>query len=267
MHQTNLTIENPSATVPLKLYTQALSREEAGDVEYVWQDDPSRMWLAPKGRESFELTNGRRFVLVAHPGEVSRVGKELTAVPHVTVLLHGSRSIRTTNLTLDKDGDWIETKGETITRGKHVELKLSATHRIALKIGNEEDCESHCYLSNLSSCAVQIVRQVVGRERVTMPQAATWIAPIEAGVIAAGGKKSVQVNDHQRVIIESNSTEPVELGFGNSNPIHSMRLKTLSKDNGEANVAIIPPHRAGETNGVNVSVSVDCAAIIEQLAA
>lgn len=264
MHQTNFTIENPSATIPLKLYTQALSREEAGEIEYVWQDDPSRMWLVPRGRESFELTNGRRFVLAAHPGEVSRVGKELTAVPHVTVLLHGSRSIRIINLTLDADGDWIETTGETIAQGKHVELKIDAEHRVALRIGNEDDCESHCYLSNLSSCAVQMIRQVVGRERVTMPQAATWIAPIEAGVIAAGGKKSVQVNDHQRVIIESQATEPVELGFSNHNPLHTLRLTTMRKD-GEKSAVLIKPAQLGETNSVNVTVNADQCALLEQL--
>jgi hypothetical protein len=247
---TTLQIENPSATSPLRLYTQSLNSEALGEAEYFWMPTDNRAWLGPRSHERVELESGRRFVLAAVQG-------------NATVSINATHALKVTELTLEDDGEWSETSGEPISVTGARSFELSEKYRIAISC-HSGNADVTAYLMNRSDCQVQLIRQEPGRMRITPPAPATWSKPTDAGMIAAGGKKSVVIHDRTRIVIESDSKEDVVLGLNNPNVVHGLRVKTL-RDKGEANAAYLQPLRMGETSATSIAVNKMQAAIVEQM--
>jgi hypothetical protein len=246
---TTLQIENPSATSPLRLYTQSLQIESLAEAEHFWIIDDSRAWLNPRGHERLALEPGKRFVLAAVQG-------------NATVSISATHALRVTELTED-DGEWIESAGDPIGVNQSRSCELSEKYRIAISC-HSGNADVTAYLMNRSDCQVQLIRQEVGRMRATPPAPATWGKPTDAGMIAAGGKKSVLIHDRTRIVIESDSKEDVVLSLNNPNVVHGLRVKTL-RDKGEANAAYLQPLRMGETSATSIAVNKMQAAIVEQM--
>jgi hypothetical protein len=247
---TTIQIDNPSATAPLRLYTQSLNSEVLGEAEYFWMPTDNRAWLGPRSHERVELESGRRFVLAAVQGSA-------------TVSINATHALKVTELILEDDGEWSETAGEPIAVTAARSFELTEKYRIAISC-HSGTADVTAYLMNRSDCRVQIIRQEVGRMRATPPAPATWSKPTDAGMIAAGGKKSVVIHDRTRIVIESDSKEDVVLGLANPNVVHGLRVKTL-RGNGEANAAYLQPLRMGETSAASIAVNKQQAAIVEQM--
>jgi hypothetical protein len=246
---TTIQIENPSATAPLRLFTQSLNVEAVTEAEYSWLPTDNRAWLSPRCHERVPLESGRRFVLAAVQG-------------NATVSINATHALKVIELTLEDDGEWSERPGEPIAVTAARSFELTEKYRIAISC-HSGNADVTAYLMNRSDCQVQLIRQEVGRMRAAPPAPATWSNPTDAGMIAAGGKKSVLIHDRTRVVIESDSREDVVLGLNNPNVVHGLRVKTLS-GKGEANAAYLQPLRTGETSAASIAVNKQKAAIVEQ---
>lgn len=266
-HTTTVSVHNPSATASLKLSTQGrIAPLYKKSHEFV---EDSRVGdIRPNGLASLgggQITWARRFMLVSDKATTisvtSRSGnfvvEELKPVEYADT----------------GPGPGWDVARELPAAREGAKYELAANTRLSFRINQSDETLDDAYLNlrQVGDANVQIVQQEE-REVFRLSRAVGWTPPARAAEVAPGATRPFTVNDSSRLLIETNSEQEIELGFANTNNIHSLHLSTVEKD-GERIVRVVPPRAAvddgtqwviGGLNSGRINISKNTGAIVAQ---
>lgn len=263
-HTTTVSVHNPSATASLRLSTQGrIAPLYKKHHEYV--EDTKVGEIRPSGLASLgggQITWARRFMLVSDKATTisvtSRSGnfvvEELKPVEYA-----------------DTGPGW-DVARELPAAREGAKYELAANTRLSFRINQSDETLDDAYLNlrQIGDANVQIVQQEE-REVFRLSRAVGWTPPARAAEVAPGATRPFTVNDSSRLLIETNSEQEIELGFANTNNLHSLHLSTV-ENGAERLVSAVPARGAvdagqwviGGLNSGRINISKSTGAIVAQ---